>query len=132
MLGEINKLSNATYVRELVYPSALVGNVSASLPLEKYAGAYFNPGYGEWHIQYENGTLRNNMHRGPVLQYEATLEHISGDHFLIIAHMDDAPDDPLYIDTEFEVTVWGKVERLGLGLETAMGGGKIWFDRLLP
>ncbi len=134
VLAEGQKFSNATYVRELVYPSSLIGNVSTSLPLLKYAGTYYNPGYGEWHIQYdhENKTLRNDMHRGPILKYKAELEHISGDHFLIVGTLDEAPDVPgLYVDTEFEVSVWGRVERLGLLLETDMGGEKIWFDKVL-
>ena len=50
---------------------------------------------------------------------------------MIVATFDEAPDVPgAYFDTEFEVSVWGRVERLGLGLESEMGGEKIWFDRV--
>lgn len=89
-------LRNTTWVRELVYPPAETGNISASLPFEKYAGAYYNPGYGFWYISCENGTLYNYMDRGPILQYDAYLEHISGDYFLAGLYNTDSPDDPMY------------------------------------
>lgn len=68
------------------------------------------------------------MDRGPILKYDAYLEHISGDYFLAVAYNTDSPEDPMYFRVEFKVNVAGRAEQLGLGLETEMDG-LIWFDR---
>jgi hypothetical protein len=105
--------------------------LSHSLPLAAYAGSYSHPAYGIWSIQYNHhsSTLTNNRDSGPLLQYNATLEHISGDNFLVIGYSWETPDDPMYIPAEFRVGVSGKVERMGLELEESMEGG-IWFERV--
>lgn len=127
-LALIEFLRNETVARHLIFPPDKTANLSASLPLEQYAGTYVNPGYGEYVLEYENGTLWNHMKRGPVIQWDAKLEHISGDHFFAVGYGKDSPEDPVYLTAEFVVGVDGKVKRFGALLEPAMAPERVWFE----
>jgi hypothetical protein len=69
------------------------------------------------------------MNRTNVLQYDAKLEHITADHFLLIGYDMGEPDTPIYISAEFRVNLGGVAQQMGLELVEEMEGEKIWFDR---
>lgn len=69
------------------------------------------------------------MNHTNVLQYDAKLQHITADHFLLIGYDVGEPDDPMYISAEFRINDGGAAHRMGLVLVEEMEGGKIWFDR---
>lgn len=122
-------MRNTTFVKEVLYPPNKTIYIPPSLPLEAYAGLYFHRGYGAWPINYRNQTLWNTMNRPNALQYDGKLDHITANHFLIIAYDAGEPDDPIYFPTEFRVDVTGKVRQMGIHFEDSMKGEKIWFDR---
>lgn len=70
------------------------------------------------------------MDRADVLVYNGKLHHITTDHFLVVGYDNSEPDDPLYVAMEFKVGIDGSVQQLGIPLEEAMKGEKIWFTRV--
>lgn len=120
---------NTTFVKEVLYPSNKTTYTPPSLPLEAYAGMYSHPGYGDWPIFFKHGTLWNTMDRPEAIQFDAELDHITADHFLIIAYDIGEPDDPTYFPTEFRINESGTVQQMGIDFEDSMKGEKIWFDR---
>lgn len=122
-------MRNTTFVKDVLYPSNGTIYTPPSLRLEAYAGIYSHPGYGDWPINYKNETLLTTMNPPNALQYDGKLEHITADHFLIIAYDVGETDDPLYFPTEFRVDVTGTVQQMGIQFEGSMKGEKIWVDR---
>lgn len=122
-------MRNTTFVKETLYPPNETIYIPPSLPVEAYAGLYSHPGYGDWPINHRNGTLWNTMNRPNALQYDGKLDHITADHFLIIAYDVGEPDDPIYLPIEFRIDVTGTVQQMGIDFEESMRGEKIWFDR---
>ena len=120
---------NTTFVRELLYPPNETSHLPPTLPLEAYAGVYSHPGYGDWPVTYENATLWNRIDRVNVLQYDAKLEHIPANKFLLIGYDVGELDDPIYIVTEFIVNDDGVAHQMGLMLEEEMESESIWFSR---
>lgn len=120
---------NTTLAKEVLYPSNETVYIPPSLPLKAYAGLYSHPGYGDWPINYRNGTLWNTMDRPNIVQYDGKLDHITAEHFLIIAYDVGEPDDPAYLPVEFRIHESGTVRQMGIQFEESMKGEKIWFDK---
>ena len=124
------QIRNTTFVKELLYPADETPYLPPSLPLQAYAGVYSHPGYGEWPITYHDDTLWNKMNHTNVLRYDAQLDHITGEQFLLIGYDVGLPDDPMYIRVEFDIDGKGAVQQMGLELEYTMKGQKIWFQKV--
>ncbi|KAI4087199.1 MAG: hypothetical protein LQ344_006945 [Seirophora lacunosa] len=144
-----------------LYPTAPTGSnaIPLSLPLERYAGVYFNDGYRNLtitppsppddpssassssstrlRIQPSHHALHSVIDRTWAFRF--VFRHVSGDFFLVEGFPDELSDeevdlrDPLSVlllKAEFRLGEDGAVEALGLVLEPEMRGEKIWFRRV--
>ncbi|KAJ5047542.1 uncharacterized protein L3040_003365 [Drepanopeziza brunnea f. sp. 'multigermtubi'] len=114
------------------YPKIPSPPLPPTLPLEDYAGTYFQPAYRNVTIYKEQGVLK--AHRDDVswkLMFD--LEHISGDYFM--AHIDSTTAPGLIfrqaVAAEFKVGSDGVANGFGIAIEPEMGlEGRIWFERV--
>ena len=125
------------------YPDVPNPPLHLPLPLEYFAGTYFNAGYGNVTFAVCNdpdddlplvkGTaavLHAHVSKDFDLQYD--LQHVSGLHF--IAYLNTPVRTPMVrggVPAEFEIGPDGKVTRLGAAMEPLMGVEKIWFDKIV-
>ena len=111
-----------------------------SLPLAEYAGTYRNRGYGALRLALVDTKDVFNPHgvieAEKVLHadvdnktwcHELDLEHINGEHFVSWLHRSDTDTWAFFnaFKAEFRIGSDGKVTRLGLQYEPAMGENKI-------
>ncbi|KAF3390222.1 Protein flp [Penicillium rolfsii] len=113
--------------REL-FPSLGDPPIPHTLPLEKYVGTYVHPS-GNWVpvVIDGDGNLGIEASHGAIPVY-LSLTHASGDFF--VAKMESrnlAAVEP--VAAEFYIDVSGVVTKIGLDLEPALKGEKIWFTR---
>lgn len=136
-----------------LYPDAPTGGdtVPLSLPLEEYAGVYYNVGYrnvtitlssstasssGSMYIHSSDHSLQSVIDRTSAFRF--SFEHVSGEYFLVKGFRDMPEEevdtkDPwnvLLMKAEFRLGENGKVAEFGVGLEPEMGEEKIWFRRI--
>ncbi|KAI9051163.1 hypothetical protein LZ554_005265 [Drepanopeziza brunnea f. sp. 'monogermtubi'] len=114
------------------YPEIPSPPLPLTLPLEDYAGTYFQPAYRNVTIYEERGVLK--AHRDDVswkLMFD--LEHVSGDY--LMAHIDSTTAPGLIsrqaVAAEFKVGSDGVASGFGIAIEPEMGlEGRIWFERV--
>jgi hypothetical protein len=125
------------------YPDVPDPALHLPLPLEDFAGTYFNAGYGNVtfavccdpakDLPLAKGTkavLHADVKKDFELEYD--LQHVSGLHF--IAYLNSPTRTPMIrgsVPAEFEIGPDGKVTRLGAAIEPLMGLEKIWFDKIV-
>ena len=80
--------------------------VGPSLPLERYAGTFTDPWYGDIEIIQKDGTLRIDFKSTP--RMVGTLEHWQYDTF--VTHLDDKNIEPAYVT--FSLDAQGKVDQI--------------------
>lgn len=123
------KYANAT---QLYYPHIPSPPLPLSLPLDRYAGTYFNAGYKNMTLAVRDGQLHCDRMDG-AWQFVLDLEHVTGEHFL--ARIDSATAPGLVLKeataVEFVLGADGVVRRFGIAADSEMGReGRIWFDRI--
>ncbi|KAJ5522573.1 hypothetical protein N7527_006688 [Penicillium freii] len=101
-----------------LYPSLPDPVISHSLPLDQYAGKYENPAYGSITL-----SLRNNGCLVADLLDRAVPSLITLNHPKKIGSLSD------YSATEFIVGSNGIATAMGMDVEPALNGEKMWFDR---
>ncbi|KAH8431097.1 uncharacterized protein LDX57_008758 [Aspergillus melleus] len=101
-----------------------------ALPLQQYAGVYSHPGYGSFGLVVEDGKLGADL-TDRVGRLRFVLEHASGEFFVCVAYTPEKGESlgETFL-TEFYVNYSGVAARVGLDLEPALGGKKIWFERV--
>ena len=112
-----------------LYPSIPDHPLPLSLPLAEYAGLYRNPGYGEVAFRV-NGSKLTADFSDRVIPNMVDLHHVSGEFFLgrMYSRNSEAHSTAFY-RAEFYIDAGGNVKRVGLELEPALKGEKIWYER---
>lgn len=115
-------------LKRKIFPSLPDPPVPHTLPLEKYVGTYTHPtGTSIPVVLGDDGNLGIDASQGAIPGY-LTLTHASGEFF--VAKMKSrnlAAMEP--VAAEFYVDVSGFVNKIGLSLEPAQKGAKLWFER---
>jgi CubicO group peptidase (beta-lactamase class C family) len=88
--------------------TATPARIGPSLPLERYAGTYADPWYGNIEIAAVDGKLRIDFKSTP--RMGGALEHWQYDSF--VTRFDDKTIEPAYVT--FSLDADGKVDRIGL------------------
>lgn len=126
--------------RKRIFPDLPEGDaLPLPLPIDKYAGSYWNDGYLNLTIYVDDppNAKTKNLRidaLNKTWQHTITFEHVSGNYFLAWLHMvgreaipgnflNDARAAEFHIDSD------GKVDKVGIAYEPSMGGEKIWFTR---
>ncbi|KFX90569.1 hypothetical protein O988_08131 [Pseudogymnoascus sp. VKM F-3808] len=116
--------------RERLYPFVPIKPTPPSLPLDKYAGSYSNPGYGVMDLVVGGeGLIADRTEQEIAMKIK--LEHVSGElwlAFLHVSHRDER--DVEVVRAEFDISEDGTVDKFGVELEPRMGSNKIWFTRI--
>jgi CubicO group peptidase (beta-lactamase class C family) len=86
--------------------SAVASKVGPSLPLDRYAGTYADPWYGNIEVGARKGALTIDFK--PTPRMAGTLEHWQYDTF--VTRLDDKTIEPAYVT--FSLDADGKVERI--------------------
>jgi CubicO group peptidase (beta-lactamase class C family) len=112
-----------------LYPSLPDPALSHSLRLNQYAGRYEHAGYGNITISFTDGGLRADL-LDRVMSALLTFSHASGE-FFVAHHYQPKEIGSIsgYYAAEFIVSANGVAIAMGLDLESALSGEKIWFDR---
>jgi hypothetical protein len=126
--------------------------------MKNYAGSYSNAGYGTAKVELEcaRRTFPSNLPFHPTLDedgcrlvlniaslqaaeslsYQVIFQHISGDHWLGWAFIDQYVEEkyarPVWcVPAEFRIDVSGKVGRMGIKARLMEGhdSSPVWFDR---
>ena len=87
-------------------PAAQPAAVGPSLPLDRYAGTYADPWYGNIEISQEGGALKIDFKSTP--RMSGTLEHWQYDTF--VTHFSDKSLEPAYVT--FGLGAQGQIERV--------------------
>lgn len=111
-----------------LYPAFSGAPLPHALPLERYAGVYTHPGYGIVEFSVRGGGLTADF-SGRVLGSCLTLYHVTGEFFVGSLSMLSGLQNAEVYKAEFYIDATGNVQRVGLDLEEALKGDKIWFDR---
>ncbi|KAJ5779859.1 Beta-lactamase-related protein [Penicillium paradoxum] len=112
-----------------LYPSLPSPVLSHSLQLNQYAGQYEHAGYGSITFSFTDGHLSADL-LDRITPALLTLSHVSGEFF--VAHYYQTKEVGAlsgFYATEFRVGANGVVTAIGMDLEPALGGEKIWFNR---
>jgi CubicO group peptidase (beta-lactamase class C family) len=128
-MNEITK-TNSESVAEAtkrLFPSLFANRLPHSLPLDGYVGTYSHPGYGVVALKVKDGHLYSDR-RNRVQAMIIHLEHAGGEFFVAKRCTPTSSD---YLKAEFYIDSTGAARRLGMELEPALGGEKIWFERNL-
>lgn len=112
-----------------LYPDLPSPTSPPSLPLETLAGRYQHAGYGEMHFE-----LHGNELIAERLTYEIAMvvrmTHVHEDSWIAkLEVVNKDPRDHGAVRAEFQIAD-GVAARVGLDLEPALNGEKIWFDRV--
>lgn len=123
-----NRHANAHALSRL-YPDLPSPTSPPSLPLEKLAGRYQHAGYGEMHFELHGSELVAQR-----LAYEISMvirmTQVHEDSWMAkLEFVNKDPRDHAVVRAEFQVAD-GVAARVGLDLEPALKGKKIWFDRV--
>ena len=127
--------------RERLYPNVPDPPLKRTLYLEAYTGIYQDKGYGAINV-----TLNLDPSKGPTHERMSTgklygqlmdrsdlipkvhFEHVSGEFFIAVVTGDTHPLAAWKL--EYRLNETGNVAALGIALESAMGEGKIWFEKV--
>lgn len=112
-----------------LYPSRPDKPLSHSLPINAYVGTYSNPGYGEVTFRAYGSKLTADL-SDRVIPSILDLHHVSGEFFLgrLCSPTSEAHATGFY-RAEFYIDATGNVQSVGLDLEPALNGEKIWYER---
>jgi hypothetical protein len=124
--------------RKKIYPDAPRETLPLPLPLESYAGTFWNDGYRNVTIE-----VAKNEDGEEYLKYEAldrtwqhtiTFEHVTGNYFLAWMHtVGKKPNASMLLNevfaAEFRAGPDSRVSRVGIQYEPRLKE-KIWFDRV--
>jgi hypothetical protein len=112
-----------------LYPSLPDPVISHSLQLSQYAGRYEHPAYSSITLSLRNGCLVADLLVRAVPSL-ITLAHASGE-FFVAHHYQPKKIGSLsgYYATEFIVGSDGIATAMGMDVEPALNGEKMWFDR---
>ncbi|KAJ5823720.1 Beta-lactamase-related protein [Penicillium robsamsonii] len=112
-----------------LYPSLPDPVISHSLPLSQYVGKYENPAYSSITLSLKNGYLVADL-LDRAIPSLITLAHVSGE-FFVAHHYQPKEIGSLsgYYATEFIVGSNGISTAMGMDVEPALNGEKMWFDR---
>ncbi|KAJ5766949.1 Peptidase S12 Pab87-related C-terminal [Penicillium nucicola] len=112
--------------REL-YGTLLEPPIPHALPLPKYAGKYKHPSNISLTLKEHSESLKADLH-DRVIPCELSVVHASGEFFVGTIHNRVQNLMPPFA-VEFHIDVSGAVIKVGLLLEHALEGKKIWFER---
>ncbi|KAK5951589.1 hypothetical protein OHC33_007267 [Knufia fluminis] len=113
---------------EDVYPDRPEVPLPMALKAEEYAGRYENPGYGVFVVQLKKGELFIDA-TDRTFPFEARLEHVSGEYFVMKVRSVPYEYDTAKIKAEFVVGASGKVTELRLSFEEGEGAKPMSFVR---
>ena len=98
------------------------------VPLEAIVGSYHNVGYKSLAIEMKDGMLVADC-TDRCFPYMLTFAHLSGNTFAVEMH--GVWEGKLYSTIRGEIRIEaGEVVAVGVGLESDVKGGLIWFDRV--
>ena len=98
------------------------------IALEKMVGGYHNIGYKGLVLEMKNGKVMADC-SDRCFPYVLAFEHLTGNSFTVEMH--GIWEGSLYSTIRGEIrTEGGQVMAIGVGLETDVKGGLIWFDRV--
>jgi CubicO group peptidase (beta-lactamase class C family) len=115
-------------IKRKIFPSLADPPVPHTFPLEKYVGTYRHS-TGNWVpvVLGDDGNLGIDAAQGAISGY-LTLTHASGEFFVAKMKSSNlAVMEPVAV--EFYIDSSGVVKKIGLALEPALEGEKIWFER---
>ncbi|KXG53303.1 Beta-lactamase-related protein [Penicillium griseofulvum] len=112
-----------------LYPSLPDPIISHSLQLNQYVGKYEHPAYSSITLSLKNGYLVADL-LDRAIPSLMTFAHASGE-FFVAHHYQSKKIGSLsgYYATEFRVGSNGIATAMGLDVEPALNGEKMWFDR---
>lgn len=115
--------------KQKVFPNLPHPPIPHSLSLEKYAGTYKHPASAWVTLEFTEGYLTADVSQGTIPN-KLRFKHGSGEFFVAESTvLDMVPLQPFAV--EFYVDSAGVATKLGMILEPAMKGEKIWFERSL-
>lgn len=113
-----------------LYPCQPYPTLPRSLQLNQYAGEYQHAAYGPITVSITGGFLSANL-LDRVTPAIITLGHASGEFFVAHYHQPrEVGSLSSYYATEFIVGANGVATAMGMDLEPALNGEKMWFDRI--
>lgn len=116
--------------KKRLYPCLPEPPIPHSLPLCEYAGKYTHPGYGDFELVVESGTLRADL-MDRVERQKLAFQHASGEFWFCVLY---SPTKGMGLSEKFKAEFYvdedGIATRVGIELEAALRGEKIWFERV--
>jgi hypothetical protein len=114
-----------------IYPTIPDPPLPLALPLEKYTGTYYHPGYRNITLVLKKGKLHCDRDDAS-WKVVFDLEHVSGENF--IAYIDSATAPGLVFKeaaaSEFVIGSDGVVSKFGFNGGADTGPVWIWFERI--
>lgn len=127
---ELNDLLKPTLLeaaRQEVFPDLPDPPIPHSLPLDNYAGTYRHPANSWITLVFANGQLTADVSQG-TLPSQLSFSHASGEFFVAESTVLNLVSlRPFAV--EFHIDSTGTATKIGMLLEPAMKGEKIWFER---
>lgn len=122
--------------RARLYPHVPDPALPLSLPLSMYAGSYHRAAYGALNFSVHgdgdgDGVLQAETDKA-LLAYRITLEHVSGEYFLVSFAGLYTNETTRKSRAEFRIGADGRVGELGIELDGGLAavGEKSWFPRV--
>lgn len=134
--------------RRGLYPNAPTKpeeKIPHSLPLDDYAGSYWNKGYRNISLALANTSSIYNPHSliqleqvlhadvlDKTVKHKLEIEHVNAEHFIAWMHPPNEGEGLLVYNAfkaEFGIGGDGKVAEMGLRYDGMMGENKIWFSK---
>lgn len=130
---------------DTIYPTRPETPIAYTLPLHKYAGLYYHPGYKYMNLTapVPDKTMVNNKGRTEVLLHAdlddnnfrvmCDFHHVSGEKWIMYVDMIDAPTLMMhgFGAVEFRIGANGEVEEMGIEWRArAEAEGWIWYKKV--
>lgn len=129
VVNEVFKPKDLEDTKQKVFPNLPDPPIPHSLPLEKYTGMYRYPANAWITLECTDGQLTADVSQG-TLPSQLSLTHASGEFFIGQSKVLNLVSlQPFAV--EFYIDSTGVVTKIGMLLEPAMKGEKIWFQRSL-
>ena len=132
MAQRMRKETKSEGVREAekrLFPSLPEPRIPHSVPLNEYAATYEHSGYGLITLEVQNGYLYASL-MDRVCKACCMFVHASGEFFVGALYTPGRNGSGSeYCRVEFYVDETGTPQKLGMDLEVALRGQKIWFQR---
>ncbi|MCJ1392985.1 hypothetical protein MMC18_005857 [Xylographa bjoerkii] len=119
-----------------LYPNAPNPGKARALPVEGYAGKYYNPGYRSITFGVQEQRNKETGETSQVLfadlqdrtwPFTITMEHVTGEFWIATAK---SRFEPVMQKAEFRIGEDGKVSELGIAMESGMPDTLIWFKKV--